>query len=201
MRLLLIAAIVPVALGAQSAAVARINVTPAVPVATVGQTLQLRADAVDSAGRPVADATIRFQRSSGIFEGGVDQNGLVSVGAPGTLVVTVSAMVTGQRPVIRRVSIPIQPGPAASIEVEPAVKRILVGQEVRLNSIVRSAGSDVRADDQVNWSSSSERVARVRAGALIGLAPGTATLTGTVGAATRVFSLKVIAGNVKALKR
>ena len=74
----------PSLLAAQSQSVARINVTPASPSVVARQTLQLRAEAIDSVGRPVPDATIRFQGGS-IFEGGVDQQGLVSGGAPGVL--------------------------------------------------------------------------------------------------------------------
>ena len=78
MRLALIAIVVtPSLLAAQS--VARINVTPAAPSVVANQTIQLRAEAVDSAGRPVPGATVRFQGGS-VFEGGVDQQGLVSGG-------------------------------------------------------------------------------------------------------------------------
>ena len=76
-------ALVPLVARAQTP-VARIVITPASPEVTVGQPLQLKAEAVDSSGRAVPNATIRFQRSVGIFEGGVDQDGLVTAGAPGT---------------------------------------------------------------------------------------------------------------------
>jgi len=63
MRLALIAIVVtPSLLAAQS--VARINVTPAAPSVVAGETLQLRAEAVDSAGRPVPGTTVRFQVGS-----------------------------------------------------------------------------------------------------------------------------------------
>ena len=111
------AIVVPAVLSAQTS-VARVVVTPASPEVVVGQPLQLSAKAVDSAGRVVPNATIHFQRSTGIFEGGVDENGLVSAGAPGVLGINVTAIVDGQRPVIQRLNIPIRPGPAASIAVE-----------------------------------------------------------------------------------
>ena len=74
--LILIVAFVSSA-GAQSPPVARVVVTPAAPEVTVGQPLQLKAQAVDSSGRVVPNVTIRFQRAVGIFEGGVDQDGVV----------------------------------------------------------------------------------------------------------------------------
>src|SRR4029079_15066019 len=70
------AIVVPAVLSAQTS-VARVVVTPASPEVVVGQPLQLSAKAVDSAGRVVPNATTHFQRSTGIFEGGVDENGLV----------------------------------------------------------------------------------------------------------------------------
>ena len=51
----------------QSPAVARVVVTPAAPDVTVGQPLQLKAQAVDSSGRVVPNVTIRFQRAVGIL--------------------------------------------------------------------------------------------------------------------------------------
>src|SRR5262245_4978391 len=72
---------------AQTPVVARIVVTPAQPVATTGEKLQLKAVALDSAGRPVPSATIRFQGSA-LFAGGVNQDGLVDAGAPGPIPIT-----------------------------------------------------------------------------------------------------------------
>ena len=40
--------------------VASIRVSPANPVVVAGDTLRLRGEALDSAGRPVADARVRF---------------------------------------------------------------------------------------------------------------------------------------------
>ena len=59
----------PTFLTVQGQSVARIDVTPAAPLVLATQTLQLKAQAVDSAGKPVAGATIRFHGGS-IFEGG-----------------------------------------------------------------------------------------------------------------------------------
>src|SRR6187402_3562251 len=101
---LAVAMAVPAALRAQQPTVAKIIVTPASPTVVVGETVRLEAQAVDSAGHVVPNVTIRFQRSGGIFEGGVNQTGVVSAGAPGTITVNISAIVEGQRPVIRRLT-------------------------------------------------------------------------------------------------
>jgi hypothetical protein len=185
---------------AQSPVVARVVVTPASPAATVGEPLQLKAQAVDSSGRTVPNVTIRFQRAVGIFEGGVDQNGLVLAGAPGVLVVNVTAVAEGQRPVIQRVTIPVRPGPAASIRVEPRPSKLLAGQSIRLPTVVHSAAGDLRADDQIAWSSSAPAIVRVTAdGTVIGVSAGNATITARAGAAREQFSVDVVGGAVKTM--
>ena len=195
---LLVAA--PALLSAQTPAVARVIVTPASPEVTVGQPLQLTAKAVDSAGRVVPTATIRFQRSTGIFEGGVDENGLVSAGAPGVLGINVSAIVEGQRPVIQRLTIPIRPGPAASIAIDARPTKLLAGQSLRVATTVRSATGDARADDRVVWASSAPTILRTSAdGTLIGVSPGSAMITATVGAARAQFPVEVVSANVRSL--
>ena len=195
MRLLLAAILTPAALAAQTHSVARINVTPAAPSLASGDTLQLRAEAVDSAGRPVAGATIRFQGGS-IFEGAVDQNGLVTAGAPGTLRINVSALVTGQPPVVRRMTIEVKPGPAASIVLDPRPKKLLTGQEIRVGASVFSKSFEPRAD-QVAWSSSAARVARIGSdGMLTAVSPGKAVITAVAGNAREAFEVEVIAADI-----
>jgi hypothetical protein len=61
-------------------------------------------------------------------------------GAPGVLVINVTAVAEGQRPVIQRVTIPVRPGPAASIRIEPRPSKLLVGQSVRVLPVVHSGG-------------------------------------------------------------
>ena len=199
-RLSALLATVPALLAAQASSVARVVVTPTAPEITVGKPLQLTAKAVDSAGRDVPGATIRFQRSTGIFEGGVDENGLVSAGAPGVLGINVTAIVEGQRPVIQRLTIRIRPGPAASIAIEPRPAKLLSGQALRLGTMVRSATGDLRADDRVMWTSSAPSVARVsQDGTLTGVSPGSATITATIGSVRARFSVDVISANVRSV--
>ena len=186
--------------GAQTPAVARIVVTPASPEVIVGQSIKLSAVAVDSAGREVRNATIRYQRSMGIFEGGVDQDGVVSAGAPGSIVVNVTAIVEGQRPLIRRVTIPVKPGPAASIELQPRAAKLVVGQTIKPRTTVRSANADVRANDAVAWTSNAPSIVRATAdGTLIGVAPGQATVTASAGVARETLRIEVVSGDVRSL--
>ena len=200
MRLTLAAIVLsPSLLAAQGQSVARVNVTPAAPSVVAGETLQLRAEAVDSAGRPVTGATIRFQGGS-IFEGGVDQQGLVSAGAPGVLDVTVSALVQGQRPVVRQVKINVLPGPAATIVLEPRPTKLLVGQEIKLRPSVYSKSNEPRVKDPVTWSSSAPGVARAnRDGTIVGVKAGRATITAAAGDAKETLGVEVIASDIRSV--
>ena len=196
-RLILVAGLVPAAVAAQSP-VARINIMPAAPSVISGDTLRLKAEPVDSAGRPVAGATIRFQGGAP-FEGTVDQHGLVSAGAPGTLAITVSAIVPGQRPIVRQLKVEVQPGPAASITLDPRPKKLLVGQEVRLAASVFSKSLEPRSD-AVTWSTSAPRVARVATdGMITALGPGKTVVTATAGNAKETFEVEVVGVDVASL--
>ena len=76
--------------------VARIVVTPSETTLAVGDTVRLQAQALDSAGRPVPGAQVRF---FGAFQGAVDEEtGVVRAGSRGVLLVNVMALVTGRRP-------------------------------------------------------------------------------------------------------
>src|SRR4051794_18349727 len=123
-------------------AIARIAVTPAAPTVVAGDTLRLRAQALDAAGRPVPGANIMFQPAGGAFEARVDSAGLVSSGAVGTLPVVISAFIPGGKPVIERVNVRMVPGPAARIDVSPNVQRMLAGQRLRLEASVFSRAGD-----------------------------------------------------------
>src|SRR5262245_29818509 len=87
---------------------------PASPIATIavkpssrltitaGDTVQLSAVALDSAGRPVPNARIVFGGVGARFEGSVDSSGLVRSGSTGTIPLVVMASVGGGRPFVER---------------------------------------------------------------------------------------------------
>jgi len=88
-------------------------------------------------------------KGGSIFEGGVDQQGLVSGRAPSVLDVTVTALVPGERPVVRKMKINVLPGPAARIVLEPRPTRLVVGQKIKLRPSVYSKANEPRAKDVV----------------------------------------------------
>jgi len=175
--------------------IARIAVTPAAPTVVAGDTLRLRAQALDAAGRPVAGANIMFQAAGGAFEAHVDSAGLVSSGAVGTLPVVISAFIPGGKPVIERVNVRMVPGAAARIDVSPNVQRMLAGQRLRLEASVFSRAGD-RRDDRIAWTSSAPTVARAADGIIEALAAGKATITARVGAASRAINVEVLPGDI-----
>jgi hypothetical protein len=177
------------------ATIARIAVTPAAPTVVAGDTLRLRAQALDASGRPVPGANILFQPAGGFFEAQVDSTGLVSSGAVGTLPVVISAFIPGGKPVIERVAVRMVAGPAARIDVSPSVQRMLAGQRLRLEASVFSRAGD-RRDARIAWTSSAPTIARANGGVIEALAAGKATITARVGAATRAITVDVIPGDI-----
>jgi hypothetical protein len=177
---LLVALAAPLA-AQQQPAIARIVVSPARPVVAAGDSLRLSAQAVDADGRPVPGARVRF--GGRVFEADIDTTGLVRSGATGTFPVTVTATAPGSSPKVQQVEVRMVPGPAARVDVQPAVSRLAQGQRLRLAGVVTSALGD-RRDDRVRWTSSNPAVVRVGAdGLLTAVAPGTATVTADAGTA------------------
>ena len=184
---------------AQSPAVsvARLVVTPAKPVMNAGDTLRLRAQAFDSAGRPVAGVRFRFQASGGEFEAEVDSTGLVRSGATGTIPVAVTAVVAGERPVVARVDVRIVPGPAARVEPSQRRLRLALGQEFRLTGKAFSVTGDERTGDRVRWSSAAPNVARIDSYGMVRAAgAGRTTLSARVGDAEETVAVDVVSRRV-----
>ena len=186
---------------AQNAEVARIAVTPSPTVMIAGDSLRLRAQALDANGRPIEGARILFIAAGGRFEAEVDSTGLVRSGATGTIPVMVTAVIPGVRPTSHRVEVKMVAGPAATITPSHGTVRLSPGQRLRLTGQVFSKTGDLRADDRVSWRSSSPAVIRVDADGLIhAVAAGRATLTATSGEAQVTVPAQVVAAQVAALE-
>ncbi len=179
----------------------RIVVTPANPVVTAGDTLRLRAHVVDAAGKTLAGVQVRFQQQGARFEAFVDSAGLVVGGVTGTVPVALSAIVPGERPVIRRVDVKIVPGPAAIVEPSPSTAKMAVGQRIRFGATVKSKSGDVRTGDAVTWRSSAPGVVRIdNDGMATAVAAGRATLTAGSGSANGTVSVQVVNASVGAFE-
>ncbi|MEQ1691338.1 MAG: Ig-like domain-containing protein, partial [Gemmatimonas sp.] len=180
-------------------AVARVVVTPNPATVVAGETLQLKAEAVDRDGKPVSGVRIRFQQTSASFEGTVDSTGLVHAGAVSTIPVVVSAIQAGTRPVITQIQVSVVPGPAATIDVSPQQMRLVPGQSIRANALVFSKGGDLRSDAAL-WTSSAPAIVRVDAeGTVSAVRAGSASITAAVGTVKRTLAVTVVGTAVRSL--
>jgi len=172
-----------------------VRVTPANPIVAAHDSLRLRAELIDAAGNVVPGAKIRFTNAGYANAGNVDSTGLVRTASPGILpVVALASPAGGGRPVFARVEIRVVPGAPASIEVADVPARIALGQRFKLRAFVRTARGD-SAGDPVAWTSSAPAVARVDVGGVVvGVGPGSATITGQAGRARQSFPVVVVAG-------
>lgn len=177
--------------------IARIVITPAQRSVAVGDTLQLRAEPVDSSGKRVENAIVRFVKAGAHFESEVDSTGRVIAGATGIVPVSVVALVPGTRPVVERVEVRMVPGAAARVALTPATARLAVGQRIRFDAKVYSAAGDERTADRVTWTSSNAAVLRVsERGLVTAVGPGRATITATAGSARQATPVQVIANTI-----
>jgi hypothetical protein len=186
--------------GLPQSPIAEIVVKPARLTVVAGDTLRIVAEALDAQGRKVGNAQIRYFVTGGFFEGVVEPDGLVRSGSTGKIPVNIVATVPGTQPAIRQVEVWMVPGPAARVEIEPGVRRLLVGQRVLLKAQSYSAAGDAR-NDAVGWSSSMSAVAAVAAGGLLtATAPGRTVITARAGEALGTLPIEVVAGNISKME-
>ena len=181
------------AIGAQTpSSVARLVITPATREVMAGDTVKFSAQALDAAGRPVPAARVSFHL--GDVEGGeMDSTGVLIAGSTGVLTASVVALVPGERPKVEKLEIRLVPGPAARIEVTPAVTRMVAGQRVLLLAKSYSKVGDERGQDTFTWTSSAPEIVRVTPdGMATALRRGRATVTAGTGAAKETVQLTVI---------
>jgi len=179
--------------------VARIVVTPAEPVVVAGDSMLLRAQALDAGGRPVLGARVRCFGQG--FEGLADTSCIVRAGFRGTLPVRLVATVPDARPSRPElVYVRIVPPPASRIVISPGVTRLVTGQRLTLRPTVYAANGDTR-DDPVTWRSNAPRLVSVQDdGRLTALAPGRARITATAGSATAMLDVTVVPNAVRRLE-
>jgi plastocyanin len=183
-----------------SPALAKVTVEPAEVAVEVGDTVRLRARAVDSSGRAVGNLSVRWFQSGGHFEGRVDSTGLVTGGSTGTL--TVSALVSprsGGSPATGFARVTVLPQPAAKLAFDREVSRLYTGQTLVVGAVPYAANDD-RRYDRVVWSSDAPAVLTVSpAGRLGAKRPGKATVTARGGRAQRSFTVEVVPNPVASL--
>jgi hypothetical protein len=187
--------------GLPASPIARLVVTPSLPVIQAGDSLQLRAEAYDAAGKLVPGARVLWFPGRYFFEAAVDTTGLLRAGYPGRVVVNAVALVQGARPSSPlEVVVNIVAGPAARISLSPTITRLVVGQRIALVAEIQDAAGE-RREDRVRWSSSAPGIAEVSAdGRVSAAAPGNAVLTASVGGASATLAVRVIPNTVRRLE-
>ncbi len=180
--------------------VARIAVTPSAPAVVAGDSLRLRAEAYDAAGRAVPGARILWFPGHFSFEAAIDTTGLLRAGYPGRVVVNAVAVVPGARlSPPTEITVTVSAPPAARIAIAP-IGALVTGQRVRVVAEVFAATGD-RREDPVRWSSSAPGVAEVGAdGFLVARTAGSARLTASAGDATAALSVRVLPNAVRRLE-
>jgi hypothetical protein len=174
----------------------KLVVSPARPTVAAGDSIQLKGTALDENGKPV-EARVLYGLAGGFFEGAVSREGWVKGGSPGTLVVAVSAVQPGKRPLIERVEVKIVAGAPVKVAVSPSITALVAGQIVPLSAKGISAQGDAAATP-AKWSSSNPRVARVdENGVVTAVGAGKAVLTATVGTVSATVPVDVAAGPVR----
>ena len=191
----------PKPVGLAPSPIATLQVSPGTKVTmSAYDTLRLRTVALDAGGKLVDGVTYRYMPAGGRFEGKVDTTGLVQSGSTGNLGVSVIATVPGTKPVVEKVDIRMVPGPAASVVVQPAVGRMVVGQRLRMSAASYSAAMDER-QDRIIWRSSAPAVARVgENGVVTAVAPGKAVISAKTGTAEQKVTVQVIANTLASLE-
>ena len=185
--------------GLPASPVTRIAVTPASPSVQAGDSIRLRAEALDAAGKPVPGARILWFPGHFSFEAAIDTSGVLRAGYPGKAVVNAIAIVQGARPSPpTEIEVTITTPPPARIAIAP-VGSIVVGQRLKLTAEIFAATGD-RRDDVVQWSSSAPAVAGTEEGFLVGKAPGSARVTGRVGTASATVAVTVLPNTVRRLE-
>ncbi len=180
-------------------AIASLEILPKDRTMRARDTLRLRVRALDAKGSEVPGATVKFARAGGYFEGDVEPDGLIHSGSTGTIPVTVSAILVGQRPVVEKIEVKMVPGPAHHINVSTTVATLAIGQRMRYLATAFDEGSD-RRDDRVLWTSSNPAVVAIsREGLANAISAGTAKLIATAGAVKKEVPVTVAAKRIASL--
>ena len=154
--------------------VATVGVTPNTIARAVGTPQQFVAVAYDSFGNVLAGRTITWS-SSNTSVATVSSTGLATGVATGT--VTITATSEGQA---GTATFSLNPPPVASVAITPVTTSITEIQSVQLAAVTRTSDSTVVTNRPVTWTSSTPAAATISAtGLLVGVAPGSTTITAT----------------------
>jgi uncharacterized protein YjdB len=165
--------------------VAVVLVTPSSVSMQAGVTTPLQARTLDSEGNSLSGRTVTWS-SSNTAVATVSQQGVVTALTAGAT--TITATSEGRS---AQSAVTVTLAPVATVTVTPARDTIGVGTSRQLSVVLRDAAGTALTGRVVTWSSSNVTTASVSStGLVVGVAPGTVTISGTsegrVGSATIV---------------
>lgn len=153
---------------------AEVAITPSTPAIPLGSQLALQAQVRDASGQLVTGAAI-FWSSSDTTVVTVSPTGVLTGKRLGTAQVAASS--GGQSAVVAVVVVPV---PVASVAVLPSAATLVIGGTAALQAVQYDANGIALTGRSVVWATSDARIATVNASGLVmGVAAGSATVTGT----------------------
>ncbi len=153
--------------------VASIAVSPGSAALIEGETLQLTATPLDSAGQPLPNRAVAWTSSSPTVAS-VDGSGLLTASAGGAATITASS--EGQSAAISAIVTRV---PVGSVTVTGGTGTVEVGGITQLQAATRDSAGNLLANRVVTWSSSNSGIATVSSGLVAGVAVGSAIITAT----------------------
>jgi uncharacterized protein YjdB len=154
--------------------VGSVELAPTSPNVVIGTTQQLTITVKDLNGTVVTDRIVNWSSSS-TSVATVSQAGVVNAIALGTT--TITATSEGKS---GTATVTVVPVPVGSVAVSPPTSSVLAGNSVQLSTTVKDQNGKTVTDRTVTWASSNDAVATVSAsGKVVGVTPGTVTITAT----------------------
>ena len=167
-------------------AVASVQLSPTAPSLLVGGFVQLLAVPVDEAGAPLTDRAL-FWVSSDPRVAVVDITGLVNGLTSGVATITATSEVRSAS-----VGVTVSPVPVASVQITPSSDSITVGQTTQLSAVSRDSAGGLLGDRVATWTTNAAGVATVSStGVVLGIAPGSATISATSAGRTSTARIAV----------
>ncbi len=154
-----------------------VDVTPAVEVLAIGESIRFVAEAFDANGYLIAGADYAWG-SDDESVATVDDDGVVTAVGDGATEVTATAGSVSGRARVTVVQI-------VAVDVKPAANALSIGDTVRLSAEAFDADGHVLAGAEYAWASDDESVAKVdNEGLVTAVGDGTTEVTATTGSVT-----------------
>lgn len=155
----------------ETSKVVTVEVTPKQGSAAVGDRLQFQAAGKDEAGNPLPDKVTLWYAAPN-DSAGADQNGVVTVFAPGEVIV--GALIGGK---VGYAHIMVSKPHIARIDLAIPTTQLVAGSHHRLTAVPRNPNGDPRSDIALTWTSDNPNVASIDpAGLLQAHKPGRAKI-------------------------